>query len=142
MQAFLANFTYSRRSEAIFAQGREARLRLCEEKEKLATELREVSSRADLSKKMMELANDSFRSFRDCRREHAEEVDKLRGELEKERAARTEAKSEFEVGLAQAKRQQEEAWKALEEQRRLRESLREGSVRGSTRGGEGLESSS
>ena len=49
---------------------------------------------------MMELANDSLKSSRDRRREHAKEVAKLRGELEKERAACAKAKIEFEVGLA------------------------------------------
>ena len=105
MQAFLANFTYSRRSEATFAKGRESLLRLREEKEKLAIELCEASSRADISTKMMELANESLRSSRDRRREHAEKVAKLRGQLEKERAARAKAQAKFEVGLAQAKTQ-------------------------------------
>ena len=68
----------------------------------------------------MELANESLRSSRDSRREHAEEVAKLRGELEKERVSRTEAKAKFEAELAQAKLQQEETCKALEEERRLR----------------------
>ena len=70
---------------------------------------------------MMELVNDSLRSSKDHKREHVEEVAKLREGLEKERAARAEAKIGFEVGLAQAKRQQEEAWKALEEEHCLRE---------------------
>ena len=71
--------------------------------------------------RMMELANESLRSSRDRRREHAEEMAKLRGELEKEKAARAEVKAKFEVELAWAKMQQEETWKALEEERRLRE---------------------
>ena len=109
MQAFLANFTYSRRSEAIFSQGRDALLRLCEEKEKLAAKVRDASVQADISMKMIDLANESLKSSRDSRREHADEVAKLREELEKERVARAEVKIEFEVGLAQAKRRQKEA---------------------------------
>ena len=109
LQAFLANFTYSRRSEAIFVQGRKALLCLRVEKEKLATKLREASSRADLSTKMMELANESLKSSRDRGREYADEVTILRRELEKERASRAEAKAKFEAELAREKLQQEEA---------------------------------
>ena len=61
LQAFLASFTYSRRSEAIFTKGREALLRLREEKEKLVAELREASSRANLSTKIMELSKESLK---------------------------------------------------------------------------------
>ena len=46
---------------------------------------------------------------------------KLRGELEKERAAHAQAKIQFEVGLAQARTQQTEEWKALKEECQLRE---------------------
>ena len=35
MQAFLSNFLYSRRTEVIYAQGRDALLQLRDEKEKL-----------------------------------------------------------------------------------------------------------
>ena len=84
-------------------------LRLREEKEKLATELHDAFSRADISTKMIELANESLRSSRDRRKEHADEVAKLRGELERERATCAEAKAKFEGGLAHAKTQQEEA---------------------------------
>ena len=86
MQAFLATFTYSRRSEAIFAQGRDALLHLSVEKEKLATKLRDASAQADISTRMMELANDTLKRSHDRRKEHAEELAKLREELEKERA--------------------------------------------------------
>ena len=58
---------------------------------------------------MIELANESLRSSRERKREHAEEVAKLREELEEERVTHAEAKAEFNLGLAQAKRQQEEA---------------------------------
>ena len=96
-------------------------LGLHEEKEKLTTKLRDDSTQADISMKMIDLANESLKSSRDSRREHADEVAKLREELEKERVARAEVKIEFEVGLAQAKRRQKEAWKALEEEHRLHE---------------------
>ena len=61
LQAFLASFTYSQRSEAILTKGREALLRFCEEKEKLVAELREASSRANLSTKIMELSKESLK---------------------------------------------------------------------------------
>ena len=48
-QAFLSNFLYSRRIEAIFAQGRDALLQLRTEKERLAARLQEISTQADLS---------------------------------------------------------------------------------------------
>ena len=67
----------------------------------------------------MELAYDTLKRSQDRSKEYAEEVAKLRGELEKERATHAHAKIQFEVGLAQAKIQQTEAWKALEEERRL-----------------------
>ena len=70
---------------------------------------------------MMELANDSLRRSRDNTKEHGDEVAMLWGELEKEKAAHTQAKIQFEVGLARARTQQTEAWKILEEERRLRE---------------------
>ena len=44
LQAFLANFTYSWRSEAIYAQGRDALLQARGEKEKLAAQLHELAS--------------------------------------------------------------------------------------------------
>ena len=65
MQAFLFNFIYSHRTEAIFAQGRDALLQLRTEKEKLAAKLQEACAQADHSVKMMELANESLRSSRD-----------------------------------------------------------------------------
>ena len=52
-QAFLSNFIYSRRTEAIFAQGRDSLLQLRTEKEKLAARLQEITAQADLSVKMM-----------------------------------------------------------------------------------------
>ena len=96
-------------------------LQLRTEKEKLAAKLQEACAQADHSVKMMELANESLRSSRDRRRAHAEEIAKLREELEKERRAHADSKIQFELGLAQAKTQQTEAWKALEEERRARE---------------------
>ena len=87
MQAFLSNFIYSRRTEAIFAQGRDDLLQLRMEKEKLAAKLQDACAQADLSIKMMELANESLKSSRDRRRAHAEEIAKLREELKKKRAA-------------------------------------------------------
>ena len=41
--------------------------------------------------------------------------------MEKERRAHADSKIQFELGLAQAKTQQTEAWKALEAKRRARE---------------------
>ena len=70
---------------------------------------------------MMELANDTLKRSQDRGKEHAKVVAKLRRELEKERAAHAQAKIQFEVGLARARTQQTEAWKILEEERRLRE---------------------
>ena len=58
---------------------------------------------------MMELANDTLKRSQDRSKEHTEEVAKLRGELEKEKAAHAQAKIQFEVGLAQARTQQTEA---------------------------------
>ena len=103
MQAFLANFTYSRRSEALFAQGKEALLHLRGEKEKLAARLQEVSTQVDLSVKMMEMASESMRKSRKQRRAFAEETSKLREELENERKAHAETKIRLELELAQAK---------------------------------------
>ena len=73
------------------------------EKEKLAAKLQDSCAQADLSVKMIELANESLRSSRDRRRAHAEEITKLREELEKERRAHADSKIQFELGLAQAK---------------------------------------
>ena len=117
----MANFTYSRRSKALFAQGKEALLHLRGEKEKLAARLQEVSTQADLSVKMMEMANDSMRKSREQRKAFAEETSKLREELEKEREAHAETKIRLELELAQAKAQQSEAWEALTEERQARE---------------------
>ena len=105
MQAFLANFTYSRRSEALFAQGKEALLHLRGEKEKLNAKLQEASTQANLSAKMMEMANESMRKSRAQRRAYAEETSKLREELEKEKRAYAESKIRFELELTQAKAQ-------------------------------------
>ena len=83
-------------------------LQLRVEKEKLATKLQDACAQADLSNKMMELANESLRSSRDRWRDHAEEMAKLREELEKERPTHAQAKIQFEIGLAQARVQQTE----------------------------------
>ena len=103
MQAFLANFTYFRRSEAFFAQSKEALLYLRGEKEKLDARLQEASTQANLSVKMMEMANESMRKSRDQRRAFTEETSKLRKELEKERRAHAESKIRLELELTQAK---------------------------------------
>ena len=113
----MANFTYSRRSEALFAQDKEAQLHLRGENEKLDAKLQEASAQANLSVKMMEMANESMRKSRDQRRAYVEETSKLREELEKERRAHAESKIRFELELAQAKAQQTEAWNTLEEER-------------------------
>ena len=98
MQAFLANFTYSRRSEALFAQGKEALLKLRGEKEKHAAQLQDVRVQSELSNRMMELANESLRRSRAYQGEAA----KLREELEKEKKAHADSKIQFELELAQA----------------------------------------
>ena len=105
MYGLLANFTYSRRSEALFAQGKEALLYLRGEKEKLDARLQEASTQANLSVKMMEMANESMRKSRDQRRAYAEETSKLWEELEKEKRAHVESKIRFELELTQAKAQ-------------------------------------
>ena len=99
----MANFTYSRRSEVLFAQGKEALLHLRGEKEKLAARLQEVSTQAYLSVKMMEMANECMRKSREQRRAFAEETSKLREELEKERKAHAKTNIRLELELAQAK---------------------------------------
>ena len=67
-------------------------LQLRTEKERLAAWLQEISAQADLSVKMMEMANDSLRKSREQRSAHAEETAKLREELEKEMRAHVESK--------------------------------------------------
>ena len=92
MQIFLTSFTYSRRSEAIFARGRDALLHLREEKKKLATKLRDASTQADISLRMTELENDTLKRSQDRSKEHADEMAKLWKEPEKERAVHAQAK--------------------------------------------------
>ena len=120
LQALLINFVYSRRTEAIYAQGREAPLQLHEEKEKLAAKLNESSSKADLSSEIVEMATASLRRSKEHRRGHDEEVAKLWEELDKERASRIEAAARFKEELNKARMLQEKAWKTLEDERRLR----------------------
>ena len=62
-----------------------------------------MSTQADLFVKMMEMASESVRKFRDQRRAFAEETSKLREELEKERGAHAESKIRLELELTQAK---------------------------------------
>ena len=75
----------------------------------MAIELNEASSRADLSAKMMEIANASLRHSRESIRSHAEEVAKLRDELEGERASRIEAAARLEEELNKARALQGQA---------------------------------
>ena len=112
----MANFTYSRRSEAIYAQGRDALLQLRDEKEKLLAQLQELQAQSDLSNRMMDHATESMRKSREQRRAFAEETSKLREELEKEIRAHAETKIWLELELAQAKAQHSEAWEALTEE--------------------------
>ena len=128
MQAFLANFTYSRRSEAIYAQGRDALLQARGEKEKLTAqvcglldELRELRAQSDMSIRMTDHATRSLVKTREERKSFKVETSKLREELEREREAHAETKVRFEQELAQAKAQQSEAWETLAEERRARE---------------------
>ena len=80
-----------------------------------------MSTQADLSIKIMEMANESMRKSREQRRAFAEETSKLREELEKERKAHAETKIWLKLELAQARAQQSEAWEALIEERQARE---------------------
>ena len=128
MQAFLANFTNSRRSEAIYAQGRDALLQARGEKEKftaqirgLSDELRELRAQSDMSIRMTDYATRSLVKTREERKSFKVETSKLREELEKEREAHAATKVRFKQELTQAKIQQSEAWETLAEERRAHE---------------------
>ena len=77
LQAFLTNFVYSQRTEAIFAQDREALLHLRKENEKLAAKLNEASTNADISFDTVELATTSLRNTAEYRSRLDAEVAKL-----------------------------------------------------------------
>ena len=93
----MANFTYSRRSEVIYTQGRDALLQLRDEKEKLAAQLHELRAQSDLSNKMMDHATRSMVKSREQRKAFMEETSKLREELEKGRRAHAETKIRLEL---------------------------------------------
>ena len=103
MQAVLANFIYSKRTEAVYAKGQEALLFLREENKKLFAELKVASSKADILSEMVELATNSLRQTAEFRKSRDEELAKLKEELYKERELR------------------EEAWKTIEHERRVHE---------------------
>ena len=112
----MANFTYSRRSEAIYAQERDALLQARGEKEKLAAQLHELSAelcelraQSEMSIRMTDHATRSLVKTREERKSFKVETSKLREELEKEREAHAATKVRFEQELAQAKAQQSEA---------------------------------
>ena len=90
MQAVLANFIYSKRTEAVYAKGQEALLFLREENKKLFAELKVASSKADILSEMVELATNSLRQTAEFRKSRDEELAKLREELHKERELREE----------------------------------------------------
>ena len=81
--------------------GQKARLYLREESKKLVVELKEASSRANISSEMMELATNSLRQTSEFRKSRDEELAKLWDELHKERTSR------------------DEAWRILEEEYRV-----------------------
>ena len=83
----MANFTYSRRTEAIYAQGRDVLLQLRDEKEKLVAQLHELRAQSELSNTMMDHATRSMVKSREQRKAFVAETSKLREELEKERMA-------------------------------------------------------
>ena len=94
------NFTYSRRSEAIYAQGRDALLQARGEKEKLAAQLHELAAQlhelraqSELSTRMMDHATRSLVKSREQRKSFMEETSKLREELENEKKSHAELRS-------------------------------------------------
>ena len=60
--------------EDVFVKGQEALLHLCVENKKLVVELKKVSSRTDISSKMMELATNSLKQMAKFTRIRDEEV--------------------------------------------------------------------
>ena len=91
MHAFLANFFYSRRTKAIFAQGQEAQLHLREQNKKLIAELSEANVTVEKVTKMIDMAASSLEQAESYKKTRDEEVAKLREELQQEKASREEA---------------------------------------------------
>ena len=81
MHAFLANFFYSRRTKAIFAQGQEALLHLREQTKKLIAELSEANVTVEKATNMMGLEIGSLEQAENYKRARDEEAAKLREEL-------------------------------------------------------------
>ena len=85
----------------------------------MATKLNEASSKADILSEMVELATTSIRHSTEFRRSRDEDVAKLQEELSGERASCIEEVARLERELNKEKVLREEAWKTLEDERRV-----------------------
>ena len=101
MQALLANFIYFRRTEDTFVKGQEALIYLRDENQKLVVQLAEANSTLGKATEMMASSHDSLEKMEGYKKTRDEEVAKLRDKLLTESASH------------------KEAWKALEEERRI-----------------------
>ena len=87
----------------------------------MAAKLNEASFKADISSEIVELATTSLRHSMELRRSRDEKVAKFWEELSRERASRIDEVARFEGELNKERVLREEAWKTLEDERRVHE---------------------